>query len=107
MKDVDTLFQKPFPESGTTEIDAYFIRQSEIANHKKIYDKHVRSVIKKNDSDDKLFDNLVKEYKDMVENYEKLLEKYINSLTSFTNLAELQGYLRKVKEAYNILTERI
>lgn len=106
MKDVDTLFQKAWPESGSIEIDAYQIRQSEIATHKKIYDKHVRSVLKKNDADDKLFESIVKEFQTMVVNYEQLLEKYTTSLASFSNLAELQGYLRKTKEAYNILTER-
>jgi hypothetical protein len=88
------------------EVDAYQTRQSEIATHKKIYDKHVRSVLKKNDSDDKLFESVLKEFRAMVGNYEQLIEKYITALDSFANLAELQGYLRKAKEAYNILSER-
>ena len=107
MKDVDTLYQKPWPEEESVEIDVFQTRQSEIANHKKIYDKHVRSVLKKNDADDKLFESIVKEFRTMITNYEQLLEKYITSLGSFSNLAELQGYLRKTKEAYNILTERM
>eukprot|EP01022_Parablepharisma_sp_SALTPOND_P020323 TRINITY_DN366_c0_g1_i1.p2 TRINITY_DN366_c0_g1~~TRINITY_DN366_c0_g1_i1.p2 ORF type:complete len:1259 (+),score=293.33 TRINITY_DN366_c0_g1_i1:32345-36121(+) len=107
MKDVDTLFQKPWPEEESIEVDVFQTRQSEIVNHKKIYDKHVRSVLKKNDADDRLFDSIVKEFKTMLNNYEQLLGKYMNALGNFSNLAELQGYLRKTKEAYNILTEQI
>ena len=106
MKDVDTLYQKPWPTAEIIEVDVFQTRQSEISNHKKIYDKHVRSVLKKNDSDDKLFDSIVKEFRTMITNYEQLLEKYTTAIGNFTNLAELQGYLRKTKEAYNILTER-
>ncbi len=107
MKDVDTLFQRTWPEGETVEIDVFQTRQSEIANHKKIYDKHVRSVIKKNDADDRMFDGIVKEFRTMLGNYEQLFQKYTTALGSFANLAELQGYLRKAKEAYNILTEQI
>jgi hypothetical protein len=106
MSDVDTLFQKSWPGGDKIEIDVFYLRQSEIANHKKIYDKHVRSILKKNDTDEKSFVDIVKEFKSMMANYDKLMGNLMAGLESFTSLAELQGFLRKAKEAYNILTER-
>lgn len=107
MKDVDKLFQKSWPDKETVEVDVFQTRQAEIANHKKIYDKHIRSVLEKNEEDEKAFGETVEEFSLLVSNYEKLLAKYIAALDDFSNLSELQGYLRKTKEAYNILTEQV
>lgn len=107
MKDVDKLFQKQWPQKEIIEVDVFQTRQAEIANHKKIYDKHIRSVLKKNDTDEKSFNETVEEFNLLINNYEKLLSKYTTALDDFSNLSELQGYLRKTKEAYNLLTEQV
>jgi len=107
MKDVDKLFQKSWPKKEIIEVDVFQTRQAEIADHKKIYEKHVRDVDRQNNKDEESFNETVDEFNLVVSNYEKLLSKYITALDDFSNLSELQGYLRKTKEAYNILTEQV
>ena len=107
MTDVTNHLKRSWPEENSLEIDIYYIRESQISGHKKKYDRHVRYVLKTHDQDDEAFDSLVSEIKSKILIYEQQLDKFRNGMEEAKNLSELQGFLRKVKESYNVLTEHV
>lgn len=82
-------------------------RAADIDAHKKKLDRHVRNVMKKLEGDQNNFDLLVSELNNKVDGYQKLMEKYQSNLSDSDGISQIQGCLRKSKEALNLIEQQI
>ena len=99
VEELDQNLRKQWPRKGRLEVEVFQERKAQITSHNKKYERHVRSCLEKfNLLQEKwglLLENISNGFKAFQEKHLKLKE----GLPTGKNLAELQGFSRREKDA--------
>jgi len=105
MQYFDNLFQTSWPNDDTIDEEVFQMRQSEISNHKKILEKHIRSIKAKSSANDKEFQDTIKEVKGVSDTYNSSMKKYLGE--NCEDPVELQRIINEVKQVYNEFSNQL
>lgn len=95
---MDQRLKAHYPLKGRLETEVYQVRASEIVEHKKRYERHVRVIVEKLDNQTEEFNLLLEEGVESLQTFEKEQKELREALTTAESISRMDGIQTQAKD---------